>query len=306
MKKNLDFLNLEQKEILNFVLEQEDFVIKNNNLEFIFSEIFLKNFQKVKKENIFEMKTKQKKKFEQFFINQYKKNVNSKKKSIKVVNLFLSNIQEELNSYKKILNFSKELLETYIGVDVTLFNDFECEIRIKGKTFLKYSIFDKTKKINIPLNYNYEYQAFDVRQLLEIFASYVSDKYDSFLIFTDLELYNNHPSVDIYGMANGNDGLAIINIKSHERETLITLLHECLHTLGLGHCNLWECLMNAKNDKKYSCIHLCPIDLIKLKIINPKIDIIERFYKLEKNYEEFKFRKDVKNMKIIQEIIKKI
>jgi hypothetical protein len=65
--------------------------------------------------------------------------------------------------------------------------------------------------------------------------------------------------------------------------------------------------MNAKNDiDGYSSLHLCPLDLLKLKLLNPKMDFIQRYNSLMNIYLKLEWNDDAEIVDKRKNIIEKL
>ncbi len=75
----------------------------------------------------------------------------------------------------------------------------------------------------------------------------------------------------------------------------------------MSHCKIWDCIMNAKNDiDGYSSLHLCPLDLLKLKLLNPKMDFIQRYNSLMNIYLKLEWNDDAEIVDKRKNIIEKL
>ncbi len=150
------------------------------------------------------------------------------------------------------------------------------------------------------LNYNLKNNVFEYSMLIRPYQNIVESYTDliSLIIFTDVNIYEKNPINEIFGRVNRLGGkIALISLNNElDSETIITCLHETIHTFGISHCNEWDCIMNPKNDiNGYSSIDICPLDLMKLKLYNNDIDIINRFKDLKEIYKKFYWDQDVKD-----------
>lgn len=160
------------------------------------------------------------------------------------------------------------------------------------------NIFRNNVKYNrFELKYNQKRNVFEYYYLIKPFETIVENFTDliSLVIFTDVNIYERNPSNEIFGRVNKLGGkIAIISLNNElDSETIITCLHETIHTFGISHCCEWDCIMNSKNDiNGYSSIDICPLDLMKLKFYNWDINIRERYAKLKEVYETLGWKQD--------------
>lgn len=81
-----------------------------------------------------------------------------------------------------------------------------------------------------------------------------------------------NPDDLIAGRACGSDGCVIWQDEDIW-QFYSTIIHECGHTLGLGHCSAWKCLMNGGMS---DFMQLCPMDLRKHQY-TVGFDVLERY-----------------------------
>eukprot|EP01084_Bolivina_argentea_P112089 199941_1 len=127
----------------------------------------------------------------------------------------------------------------------------------------------------------------------------------SVAVFTSYEYNNDNNSLK-------NDKLLML---------LNTMAHELLHCFGQDHCVFYSCVMNAWSDVideyknnnndnnknnivSVSPMHLCPIDLKKLNIINPTFNILKRYEMLFPFYEKYGMVQQIKWLREIMATIK--
>lgn len=162
-------------------------------------------------------------------------------------------------------------------------------------------VFKKNMKSNkFSLLYNKNKNVFEYYMLMKPFENIVDNYTDliSLIVFTDVNIYEKNPSNEIFGRVNKLGGkIALISLNNElDSETIITCMHETIHTFGISHCSEWDCIMNSKDDiNGYSSIDICPLDLMKLKLYNNDIDIIKRYKALKKIYDKFSWDQDSKD-----------
>ena len=125
----------------------------------------------------------------------------------------------------------------------------------------------------------------DVFSLFNVLFEYVEKDCFSILAVTDVIIGDpDIPKETIFGRACG-DRVAVIscfdelsNRRLSFREVALTGIHELLHTLGLDHCVLWKCIMNAycSSQDADDEVLLCPLDMKKIwSCLN--FDVKERY-----------------------------
>jgi hypothetical protein len=107
---------------------------------------------------------------------------------------------------------------------------------------------------------------------------------------TSSPLYDpEQPSSFILGRGCG-DRVCVVSVTKNRRETFSTVLHECMHTIGVDHCIAWTCIMNSFVNSVFS---LCPSDLRKLYHAIG-FDIKERLHRLFIVYKKLRWHKEYK------------
>ena len=94
-----------------------------------------------------------------------------------------------------------------------------------------------------------------------------------------------------YGEERGKDYKKLLLWRSCK-----VLVHEIGHQFGLEHCIFYSCVMNGSNHLQESDArphHLCPVDLRKL-YYSIGFDVISRYQKLQRFYEECGFEDEAK------------
>jgi predicted Zn-dependent protease len=313
-KKQIQSLNLNYTNEETYTIFQEH-ELDNESLNIIQNPSFLKLFKKVNKKNIFETeKNHSILKYKQSYDKKLKTDQRYQDKTnrkIIIANLYHTKDKKLIKQYNETVLKIKMLMQVYFNLEVEICTDQNSIYNLSfGQNILKKKkkskkseketfIFDKSQNLQFPLIYDKNSDSYDVIRLLDIFVEYVENNF-TLLILTDLNIYEETNSNEIYGLAYGGNGVAVISLKGdNEREIIITAVHETLHTLNYDHCTLWDCIMNAKNDEENSQINLCPLDLMKLKIFNDKISFKERFESMKKIFEDFKWENDIKNIEKI-------
>jgi len=171
----------------------------------------------------------------------------------------------------------------------------------ENNEFSELDVFRKNMKFNrFSLRYNKNKNIFEYYMLMRPFENIIDNYTDliSLIVFTDVNIYEKSPSNEIFGRVNKLGGkIALISLNNElDSETIITCLHETIHTFGISHCSEWDCIMNSKNDiNGYSSIDICPLDLMKLKLYNNDIDIIKRYKGLRDIYKRLFWDQDSKD-----------
>ena len=142
-------------------------------------------------------------------------------------------------------------------------------------------------------------QALDVLSLLKLLLStYKSKSSHSIIAFIDFCLFEKK-DFQIMGRACGNGACAIslkrctVGNDKHQNcyEMLKTISHELSHTMGIGHCNEFSCIMNpfyVKQRYTANVVEYCPICLEKFGIFSP-IDHMKRWADLRNYYKRIGF-----------------
>jgi len=156
-----------------------------------------------------------------------------------------------------------------------------------------------TKINKFRLSYDEEKDSYDCYNLIKPFDLIVKNFKDleSLIIFTNVDLFEQNPDNEIFGRTISLGGkVAIVSLNNEmDSETIITCLHETLHTFGIIHCNIWNCLMNPYNDVDgYSNIDLCPLCLMKLKIYK-NFDILKRYNTIKEAFNIIEWNEDAKD-----------
>jgi predicted Zn-dependent protease len=273
-----------------FVLNGIENFEADYEVKFLTDHEFINCFNTVKKGNIFKEKIEP--------IDKYYKNIQNKKTKDKrysltpkifILPLFITKSKNQLQKYNSTISKIKQLSEAYFNLKVKVENLSKVKLIARNK---KYYIQNFAEGVEFELSYDTGMKNFDALELLNILLEYVENRF-CFVILTDVNLYEGEPENEVFGRAYGGNGIAIVSLKGvQEREAIITFLHETMHTFNIGHCSAWDCIMNAKNDEEYSCIHLCPLDLLRMKIFNPTINYNNRFIKLKNLFEKFKWERD--------------
>ena len=96
-------------------------------------------------------------------------------------------------------------------------------------------------------------------------------------------IYDSKPKEGsfILGRACGRVCIATMD-NTTRAESFQTIVHEFMHTFGLGHCEKWKCIMNWLSLDDHKC-YLCLPDLIKMQHLLG-FDIKERYLALSKLY----------------------
>jgi predicted Zn-dependent protease len=236
--------------------------------------------------------------------NSLKSCINSSQKKIILLPVLKGRKKSDIQYYSEVIAAIKVLMEIYFGLEVEIHSK---QLEIKMKKGGEYKITGTEIGEEFELEYSKVKKNFSVFSFLDMMPKFITEETLSLVLLTDVELYENNPNQEIFGRVKNIYGkIAVVSLKNEsDSETMITALHETMHTFGLSHCRTWDCIMNSKNDiDGYSCIHLCPLDLIKLKIINPKLDIINRFEKLIDIFKKYEWNNDVDEVKKALEIIR--
>ena len=104
----------------------------------------------------------------------------------------------------------------------------------------------------------------------------------------------------IAGRAIGSDRVCVVLQDKNEKQFLSTILHECMHTMGIEHCISWDCIMNSGMCES---IQVCPMDLRKLHEVCG-FDIKIRYERLLSWFEKFKWKNEKKWCQCILNVIK--
>ncbi|CAI2374069.1 unnamed protein product [Moneuplotes crassus] len=110
-----------------------------------------------------------------------------------------------------------------------------------------------------------------------------SQKFCTIIALTIEPIYDQKPKEGsfILGRACGRVCIATMD-NTTRAESFQTIVHEAMHTFGLGHCEKWNCIMNWLSLDQHRCF-LCLPDLIKMQHLFG-FDIKERYLKLAKLY----------------------
>mmetsp|Transcript_13414 Transcript_13414/g.15060 ORF Transcript_13414/g.15060 Transcript_13414/m.15060 type:complete len:183 (+) Transcript_13414:399-947(+) len=121
---------------------------------------------------------------------------------------------------------------------------------------------------------------FDIAKALR--PSY-DERCSSIIALTIDPIYDYKPKEGsfILGRACGRVCVATMD-NTTRAESFQTIVHEYMHTFGLGHCEKWRCIMNWLSLDEQNC-YLCLPDLIKMQHLLG-FDIKERYLKLAKLY----------------------
>jgi len=148
------------------------------------------------------------------------------------------------------------------------------------------SIMDNAKNLSFPLkqiNGN-----IDVFSIFSVLFNYVpSDVYSVVGIINHALEDPKIPGDIIAGRACGNR-VCVVCEDEDEKQFYATILHECMHTVGLGHCVAWDCIMNSGMS---NCINLCPMDLRKLQLAI-RFDVKKRYIGLAEHFQGEKWAKE--------------
>jgi predicted Zn-dependent protease len=259
---------------------------------------FVNSFEKVNKDNIFGNEIEQS--VDHYILSKKRRRKpepeDVSEKKIVLSKILLTQDLTTLEKYQTIIEAVKTLMENYFQLKVEI--DTELQLKIK-KNKNSYHIFDQANQIKHRLNFNKAFKNFDIFCFLEILPKFIRQGTLSFVCFTDVNLHEGNPKIEIFGrVLNLSKNFAVVSLNNDlDSETMITALHETMHTFGLSHCKSWNCLMNAKNDNNYSCIGLCPLDLIKLKVFNPQLDFAKRYKDMEQSFKELGWGEDEKEMR---------
>jgi len=225
-----------------------------------------------------------------------------KRKSSKDLNIYqyYKTCEEEIKKAKKFY-LSMISNRTAIRKSTDLRNNETNIINLSNNECSELDVFRSNIKYNrFSLRYNLNHNIFEYYMLIKPFENVVDTFTDliSLVIFTDVNIYEKNPSNEIFGRVNKLGGkIALISLNNElDSETIITCLHETIHTFGISHCSEWDCIMNSKNDiNGYSSIDICPLDLIKLKLYNNEIDINKRYKDLRDIYKKLCWDQDSKD-----------
>mmetsp|Transcript_450 Transcript_450/g.1323 ORF Transcript_450/g.1323 Transcript_450/m.1323 type:complete len:388 (+) Transcript_450:46-1209(+) len=150
----------------------------------------------------------------------------------------------------------------------------------------------------------------DVFAIMNVVEEYLHKPTFSIVVLTDVPIIDPEaPESTILGRATG-DRVAVIGCADGAtelrlRSILGTAAHEALHCLGLDHCSLWSCLMNAYSPSEEereadggsstpghrAVLSLCPLDLLKLEMATGTIRL-RRFEALQAECTKLGFHHD--------------
>ena len=283
-------------------------LITNDSLNQISNPYFINSFKRADPLNTFSESFEQS--VESYILSKKRRrkeisSQNVENRTIVLANVILTTKKSLIKKYSKIIDATSTLMRNFFKFDVKI--DRNLVLKIK-KSKDEYYVFDGSSNTKYPLRYNAEFNTFNVFYFLYVLPKFINDKALSFIFFTDVNLYETSPKNEIFGrVLNLSKNYALVSLNNDlDSETMITALHETLHTFGLSHCNYWDCIMNAKNDcNNYSSINLCPLDLIKLKIFNNSIEFTERYKSLESNFKDLGWGDDQREMKLKISLLQK-
>jgi predicted Zn-dependent protease len=180
--------------------------------------------------------------------------------------------------------------------------------KLFGKDAMQYIWKSKINKFNII--YNQKYDSYDCNYLIDPYKHIIKNINDleSLIIFTDADLFQDNPENEIVGKTINMGGkIAIVSLNNkNDSDTIITCLHEALHTFGIYHCNIWKCLMNPYNNfNGKSIIDVCPLCLMKLKFYK-NFDLMKRYKSIKKAFNRIRWFQDEKDCKEKIDVIKLI
>ena len=131
--------------------------------------------------------------------------------------------------------------------------------------------------------------------------SYKPDDTIAIIGITNVDLYSGTLNF-VFGQGSLQDGAGVYSLRRLEttdetlflRRSIGLMSHEMGHIFSIKHCVFYKCLMNGANSLAESDsqpLHLCPIDLEKLKC-NVKFDTVEWYKKLMAFYKENNLQKE--------------
>ena len=78
-------------------------------------------------------------------------------------------------------------------------------------------------------------------------------------------IYDQKPKEGSFILGRACGRVCIASMDNTDRkESLMTIVHEAMHTFGLGHCEKWNCIMNWLSLDEHRAF-LCMPDLIKMQ-----------------------------------------
>ncbi|CAD5112557.1 unnamed protein product [Dimorphilus gyrociliatus] len=221
----------------------------------------------------------------------------------------------DIDTIKELVRYAS----IFYNIPIKVLDPFEVVVDVKkGQTFwqstdgelimIKSRFHKKTKRFQ-----------FLIDSCLKEISSRIPDDALFVIALTMEELYADKRDLFVSGMASGASRSAIFSLKRYDptlkfctefwhkyeenacrvderwnlllKRSCTLLVHEMGHLLGIGHCIYFDCCMNGsghlEEDIRQS-MHLCPVDLRKLKILCG-IDVKERYRKLQEFFKEFKF-----------------
>ncbi|KAJ3139079.1 Asparagine synthetase domain-containing protein 1 [Physocladia obscura] len=171
----------------------------------------------------------------------------------------------------------------------------ELQAKIKSKGRNRTSLVDKMRGFEFPLETN-KLGAIDVFSLFDVLSEYLPIDAFTAIFVADLPIFDPcDPTATIGGRACG-DRIAVLSTKNvSQRELFQTCAHELLHTFGVDHCEAWHCIMNPCIPEvvQDACMEPCPVDIRKIAIAIPKLDLEKRWQQLLDVYREMKWTIDV-------------
>lgn len=184
---------------------------------------------------------------------------------------------------KSVLSSLNSLLSAYFCLEITQLPPLGLR-----KISKNWSIIDESNECYYPLIKSSS--KLNVFSIFDVLTHYLLPSHCCMICLTSSPLYDpEQPSSFILGRGCG-DRLCVVSVTKNRRETFSTVLHECMHTIGIDHCIAWTCIMNSMVNSVFS---LCPCDLRKLHHAIG-FDIKERLHRLSKAYKKLRWHKEYK------------
>lgn len=188
---------------------------------------------------------------------------------------------------KSFLSATKQLLSGYFCLEITQLPSLDL-----AKIHNKWSIVDELNNSYYPLIKSPS--KLNVYSILDVLTHYLHQSHYCIIALTAAPLYDPEiPNSTILGRASG-DRVCVIHTSKNRRETVGTVLHECMHTMGIDHCIAWTCIMNSQS---HSFLQVCPGDLYKLQHaigfdMETRLDTLSKVYKHLKWRTEYNYCKE--------------
>jgi hypothetical protein len=135
------------------------------------------------------------------------------------------------------------------------------------------------------------YGRLNVFDIAKAIRSTFDERCSSIIALTIEPIYDYKPkkSSFILGRACGRVCVASMD-NTDRKESYMTIVHEAMHTFGLGHCEKWNCIMNWLSLDDHGA-YLCLPDLLKMQHLLG-FNIEQRYLALMKLYKAIGWTKD--------------